>query len=126
MREYKQKAMGNRRTVNFHSKLVAKDRRLKHLEHMPVADKDIFNKGYTWFENGLLLEDAPEELRENFNFVNGFDKAKRVIAINEELMALGMEWYESGFSLEDAPENYKNNEYFVSGYNTRKDKVIGK
>ena len=126
MREYKEKARGARMSVNFHSKLVAKDRKFKNLEHVKVADKNIFNEGYKWFESGLSLDDAPLELRENFNFINGFDKAKRVMAINEELISLGMEWFESGLYLEDAPDNYKNNEYFISGYNMKNNKVIGK
>ena len=126
MRDYKEKARGTRKTVNFHSKLVAKDNRMKKLEHAKVADKNIFNKGFEWFESGLSLDDAPVELRANFNFINGFDKAKRVMTINEELISLGIEWFESGLSLEDAPENYKNNEYFISGYKMANDKVIGK
>lgn len=43
----------------------------------------IFEKGLTWFESGLLLEDAPLELRSNTNFVNGFNKGKRLALIAE-------------------------------------------
>ena len=118
MREYKKKKSGQRKSLNFHSKLVAMDRWSKNLEHKKVTNIDIFNKGYEWFESGLSLEDAPEEMKNDFNFVNGFEKAKRVKKINENLETLGEEWFESGLSLENAPDNYINNPYFMNGYNT--------
>ena len=44
-------------------------------------DLDIFNKGLKWFNSGLSLEDAPEELRNNSNFINGFKKGERLVLI---------------------------------------------
>lgn len=118
MREYKTKMRGQKKSVNFHSKLVAKDRWSKNLEHKKVTNIDIFNKGYEWFESGLSLEDASDEIKNDFNFVNGFEKAKRVQKINESLEMLGVEWFNSGLPLEKAPDNYINSPYFINGFNT--------
>lgn len=122
MREYKTKMLGERQARNFHSKLVAKDRRIKNLEHVKEFDKATFEKGLEWFDSGLSLDDADISLRENFNFVNGFEKAKRLKDINDSLRNLGVEWYESGLPLENAPANYVNNSYFIDGYNNSMNK----
>lgn len=118
MRDFKTKMNGERRSVNFHSKLVAKDRKVRNLEHVKTFDKELFEKGLRWFEEGLSLDDASEELRNEFNFVNGFEKAKRLKDINDNLRNLGVEWYESGLPLENAPASYVNNAYFIEGYNS--------
>ena len=117
MREYKTKMQGHKKSVNFHSKLVSKDRWSKNLEHKKVADKTIFDKGFMWYENGLSLDDASDEMKNNFNFINGYEKAKRIKNINENLEILGSEWFESGLSLDNAPSSYINNPYFMDGYN---------
>ena len=44
-------------------------------------DADICNKGIEWFKSGLPLEDAPEELRNNTNFIYGFKKGERLALI---------------------------------------------
>ena len=44
-------------------------------------DVDICNKGIEWFDSGLPLEDAPEELRSNTNFIYGFKKGERLAFI---------------------------------------------
>ena len=58
MRDYKTKRRGERKALNFHSRLVAIDKRNKNLEHKKVLDSDIFNKGFEWFNSGLSLDDA--------------------------------------------------------------------
>ena len=126
MREYKSKMRGHRKSVNFHSKLVAQDRWSKSLEHKKVTDKAILDKGFMWFENGLSLDDASDEMKNNFNFVNGYEKAKRMKNINENLAILGFEWFESGLSLDNAPSTYINNPYFIEGYNKASEKHSGK
>ena len=46
-------------------------------------DPIIQKKGLDWFNSGLSFDDAPEELRKNTNFVNGFNKGKRLAMIEE-------------------------------------------
>lgn len=115
-----------RRHKNYNSKLVALDMQTKNLEHKKVTDMSIFDKGVLWFENGLLLVDAPDNMKTNFNFINGFNKAKRLKNINENLEILGFEWYESGLPLDGAPSTYVNNPYFIDGYNKAYEKQNGK
>ena len=61
-------------------------------------------------------------LRENFNFINGFEKGKRLKNINDSIKLLGHEWFDSGLPLENAPSNYVNNPYFIDGFNEAKKK----
>ena len=41
-------------------------------------DNSIYLRGLDWYNSGLPLEDAPEEVRNNTNFINGFNKGKRL------------------------------------------------
>ena len=67
------------------SNRIAKDIRDKEKRKNYVRpdkrDVDIFNKGIEWFNSGLPLEDAPENLRNNTNFINGFKKGERLVLI---------------------------------------------
>ena len=126
MKEHKKKMNDVRRFRNYNSRLVALDIHTKNLEHKKVTDIDTFNKGVMWFESGLSLEDASDEMKNNFNFVNGYEKAKRMKNINENLEILGSEWFESGLSLDNAPTTYINNPYFMDGYNKANEKHNGK
>ena len=47
-------------------------------------DLGIFEQGLEWFNSGLPLEDAPQELRKNTNFINGFNKGNRLAMIAEK------------------------------------------
>ena len=53
----------------------------KNYVRLDKRDLDICNKGIEWFENGFKLEDAPEELRNNTNFIYGFKKGERLALI---------------------------------------------
>ena len=46
-------------------------------------DPNIFEKGIIWFNEGMSLEDAPENLRNNSNFINGYKKGIRLAKIEE-------------------------------------------
>ena len=89
-------------------------------------DKEICDKGLAWFNNGLLLEDAPLELRNNTNFINGFKKGERIKNINDNLESLGEEWFKGGFSLDEAPVKYIDNPYFIKGYENAKNSSKGR
>lgn len=122
MREHKIKMNEIKRFTNYNSRLVALDMRSKNLEHRKVSNMDIFNKGVAWFESGLSLDDADDKIKVDFNFVNGYEKAKRMKNINENLEILGSEWFESGLTLDTAPDTYINNPYFINGYNKARKK----
>lgn len=116
MKEYDIKKHYTRTPSNYHSNLVVLDNKFKSLVAGGKTNKQIFEQGYNWFNDGFSLDDAREELRINPDFVKGYEKAIRVKGINDSLEALGTEWYESGLSLESAPKNYVSNPYFISGY----------
>lgn len=116
MRESKIKASGERRSRNYNSRLVARDKYYYDLQHEVIRDKSIFDAGMEWFNNGFSLEDASDEMKNNHSFIDGFNKGKRLDAINKQLFELGRKWYLDGRNVEDAPDNYKNNKYFCDGY----------
>ena len=70
------------------SNKIASDLRNKEIKMNYVRpdkrDLNICNKGIEWFNEGLSLDDAPEELKNNTNFINGSNKGKR-LAIIESL-----------------------------------------
>lgn len=55
----------------------------KNFKVVDKYDSAIFEKGLNWGNSGLPLEDAPEEVKNNSNFINGFNKAKRLQFIAE-------------------------------------------
>lgn len=57
--------------------LREKERRMNYVRQ-DKRDLDICNQGLEWYKNGFALEDAPLELRNNTNFINGFNKGKRL------------------------------------------------
>ena len=85
-------------------------------ENYQPNDKEKFIQGENWFNSGLPLEDASEELRNNINFVNGFNRAKRISDIEQSLYNLGMEYFNDGLLLEDIPETYRDNPTVLKGY----------
>ena len=42
----------------------------------------LFNKGKEWFDSGLTLEDASEELRNDQSFIKGYEHGKRLAEAN--------------------------------------------
>ena len=99
---------------------IAADLREKEKKdnYKPVdkRDKEVFDKGIEWFNSGLSLDDAPENFRTNTNFVNGFEKAKRLADINSMIYNDGKNFFLSGRTLDSASDKMKNNEYFINGY----------
>ena len=75
-----------------------------------------FTKGIEWFNSGLTLEEASEELRKNGSFIKGFQRGKTIRLVNDNLYNTGFDYYLRGGLLEDAPENYRTNDYFIAGY----------
>ena len=83
-----------------------------------VYDEKTFNDGINWYISGMSLEEASLELREDKNFIRGYELAARQDKIHKSLEIQGAEWYYSGKTLEES--NYADNEYFIKGYNDAK------
>lgn len=83
-------------------------------------NEDIFYKGHAWYYSGLKLEAADESLRNNKNFVNGYNRAARISKYEDNLFALGESFFKAGFMLEEIPESHRNNEIVLSGYENAK------
>lgn len=70
-------------------------------------------KGRDWCFKGHNLEDAPEELRNNPLFVEGYEDA---IDLNVQSYDEGFKWFIRGKNLESAPKHYQDNIYWMQGY----------
>lgn len=122
MSNSRQKSISNRKYDAISSRetlqcRVAQDIKRKNNDLNYHFNIDDYNRGIKWFENGLSLDDASEEMLKNVSFVNGFKRGRRVKIINEQLYNLGKECFENGTVLEDIPANYRVNEMFMNGYN---------
>ena len=93
-----------------------KNNSIKHGYNSSI-DKD---KGIKWFNDGYTLEDAPEDMKNNVSFLNGYNYAYRIKLINDKLFELGVEYYNKGIALCNIPEKYSDNMYFMDGYNSCK------
>ena len=104
---------------NIQKKLANDLYREKKMQNMVRTDKydqKIFNQGTEWYNSGLEIEDAPENIRNNTNFVRGFERARRVAEANNAIYEEGRNFYFGGGSLEQASEKMRMNPYFVKGY----------
>ena len=79
-------------------------------------DKTMLNEGIKFFENGGLLEEAPLELRENKNFIHGYEVAKKRQENRQEVYDLGVQKFVDGVHLGKVSEIYRNNPDFMQGY----------
>ena len=102
------------------------DRKLKPKRPVDDFNQVIFNQGMQWFNSGLPLEDAPAKLRSNTNFINGFNKAKRIRDVENYLYDLGVSYFADGLPTEAIPEKYRENPHVLLGYLDAKSKVNGK
>ena len=78
---------------------------------------DDYIKGIEWFNSGLSLEDASEELRNNNSFCKGYARGEFESIQKKKLYDTGVEYFENGVVVEKLPKIYKDNEIFMNGYN---------
>lgn len=83
-------------------------------------NKEMFDKGEQWFNNGFSLNDASLEIQKDPSFAAGFRKAQRTDSIDSQLFNLGREYFLEGKSLHDVPQNYIDKKPFIDGYNSMK------
>ncbi len=87
----------------------------EHINFQP-CDKKMFSYGETWFNTGLSLEEAEEKFRTNINFINGFNRARRISEAESFLYDLGVSYFKNGVLVEQIPENYRKNPTVLRGY----------
>ena len=56
---------------------------LEMLYHKKSFDAELFEKGMEYFNLGGILQEAKDEYKNNYSFVNGYNKAKRLAIIAE-------------------------------------------
>lgn len=86
-------------------------------------DFDLFVQGGNWFNNGFSLEEADDNLKINVNFINGFNRAKRISEAEKFLYDLGVQYFIDGFSLEEIPIKYRDNLIVIKGFQEAKSKA---
>lgn len=89
-------------------------------------DLNKFHLGEDWFNNGMKLDEAPEELKTNHNFVKGFLRAERIQNIALQQYEMGVEFCRNGIPVEQIPERYRNNPNIIKGYNDASKKRNGR
>ncbi len=82
-------------------------------------EPEIREFGIFWAESGKTLEDAPDDVRNNLNFINGFNFAKRLQMIKEKEYKRAYDFYSNGGRLENiSKEEYKKlSDNYVQAYN---------
>lgn len=98
-------------------------------EKMTATDKydsNIFEKGINWFNEGMSLEEAPDNIKNNTNFIRGYERAKRLALIEGHLYDLGKKYFEDGLEIENIPLKYRNSDSVIKGYNDAKDNNKGR
>jgi len=63
--------------------MILAEKNRKPVKQRPPFDYKQYENGNRWFDSGLSLEDAPEELRENVSFVDGYEHGRRLALIDE-------------------------------------------
>lgn len=84
------------------------------------TEVEIFNKGEQWFNNGFNLEEAPDELKNNRVFINGFKRAERLVIIEKHLYELGIKYYNDGLNIENWPVTHRENPIVLRGFEDAK------
>lgn len=87
------------------------------LKNYQPSDINLVIQGQEYFYSGISLEEAPENLKNNINFINGYDRAKRFENRKLDAYDLGFQYFIVGKTLDEASEVLKNNLYFNLGYN---------
>ena len=77
--EIMQKALVNYDKIQYYQ-----EQKLKNLGYSKNFDSKLYLKGEEWYNSGLTLADAPEELINNKSFINGYKRGER-IALAKEL-----------------------------------------
>ena len=128
-RDYKEKKLlsvdASKKSNYIFNSIIANEIKEKNAIRYNFSDEE-FEKGIEWFDSGLSLDDAPDELRKSGSFIKGFQRGNTIKIVNETLYNTGVEFFEKGIDIIDVPDNYKNNVFFMDGYNDASNKVKSK
>jgi len=92
---------------------IYKRKKMQNMVRIDSFDSEIRDYGIQWGIHENDINDADENIRNNTNFIRGYEKGKRLVPIYKE----GKNFFLNGGSIEQATEKMRNNEYFVQGYN---------
>lgn len=95
---------------------IRENQKRKNSSNGNEFNRKLMEQGQKWFDSGLKLEDAPENLKTNKNFIDGFNRAKRLKDIAEYQYNLGLQYAKSGIALEQIPEKDRENPDVIRGY----------
>lgn len=57
---------------------IKRKQKMENYVRPDKLDSNLCQRGLDWYNSGLPLEEAPEEVRNNTNFINGFKKGERL------------------------------------------------
>jgi len=109
--------IGLERYRKYNINLALQDEKMKNRKHVEAFNKNLWEAGIIWFNEGLTLDEVDDELRGNISFIRGFEYAERLKHVNDNFEVLGAEWFLSGNEIETAHDSNKNHPYFIKGYN---------
>ena len=90
---------------------IAESKKVRHRD-----DEQMRNDGITFAKSGLTLEDAPEEKRNDQNFIIGYEKGKRLMNVDDDSYRRGSKAYFDGIAFENISKSDRENEIFIQGY----------
>lgn len=79
-------------------------------------DEQMRNDGINFARSGLTLEDAPEDKKNDQNFIIGYEKGLRLMNVDDDWYRKGSKAYFDGIPLENIPESSRENDFFIQGY----------
>lgn len=101
--------------------LILSDANYKKKKQPVISNYDMtaYDIGYTFNEAGFSLDEAPDNLKNNPTFKNGYNRYDRVLMIAKCEREAGINYYNSGKRLEDMREERlaKLSDNFIDGYN---------
>lgn len=72
-------------------------------------DMDMFKQGKNWYKDGFSIDDAPDMMRYNSYFINGFEK-------EQSDYDLGMQKFIEDVNLKEYSEQHRASQSFIQGY----------
>lgn len=103
------------------NEILAYDYNKKNPKHPAIANYDMtaYDIGYAFNEAGLSLDEAPDDLKNNQSFKNGYNSYERILMVAKLERENGINYYDSGKRLQEMEESKlaKLSDNFIEGYN---------